>query len=279
MTTGIKKYMASVIAVCIGCATLLLGSCNKLTDNKSSEKSLISFSFKKDNNTWLRADIVGAIDQASNTVSITVPESEYKYDDPSKKGNRRFKASFTVSPHAKLYNGTAEQKSGALEDLFIENKEYKVVAEDGSSKTYTVRIKIEYATPTVDPADAEMVKQFYGTYRGTLHFDNHDYKMWVVFDAEKSISYSQPMSALYTNMRWEKVSENKWICRTYHKKDFERKRASNTATFTIDADKKITCAMIVAPMQNAETTKPLEKGADYTFSPDDGNGFNAPREY
>lgn len=85
MTTGIKKYMASVIAVCIGCATLLLGSCNKLTDNKSSEKSLISFSFKKDNNTWLPADIVGAIDQASNTVSITVPESAYKYDDPSKK--------------------------------------------------------------------------------------------------------------------------------------------------------------------------------------------------
>ena len=190
MKTGIKNHTAIAIAVCVGCAALLSSGCNKMTDSKSSEKDLTSFEFKKDTNSWLKNDIVGAIDQASGTVRITVPEYAYKYDDPSKKGNRKFKASFTVSPRAKLYNGTEEQKSGALEDSFIENKEYKVVAEDGSAKTYTVRIKIEYALPTVAPADAETVKKFYGSYSGKLHFDNNYYDICVVYDQEKLISYA-----------------------------------------------------------------------------------------
>ena len=278
MKIAIKKYMVIAIAICVGCAAVLSSGCNKMTDSKSSEKDITSFAFKKADNDFLDADITGVIDQAAKTVSVTVPEAAYKYANPSQKGNRKFKASFTVSPKAKLYKGTVEQKNGITEDLFIYNKEYKVVAEDGSSKTYTVRIKIEYATPAVDPAYAETIKQFYGTYRGKLHFDNNDYKMWAVFDAEKSISYSNPMSAIYTNMRWEKVSDIEWICRTYHKKDFERKTVSNAATFTIGADGKITCKMVVAPMQNAETTNPLQKGTDYVFAPDDGEGFDTPKE-
>lgn len=284
MKTGIKKYMVIAIAICVGCAALLSSGCNKMTDNKSagnaaksSKKDLTLFAFKKDSNSWLTNDIIGAIDQASGIVRITVPESAYKYTDPSKKGNRKFKASFTVSPKAKLYKGTEEQKNGVLEDWFIENRDYKVVAEDGSSKTYTVRIKIEYATPAVDTADAETVKQFYGSYSGKLHFENHYYDICVVYDQEKLISYSQPMSAIYTNMQWEKVSATEWICKTYSKKDFNRKEVKNTVTFKVGADGKPTCKLIVNAMGNAPSNE-MEKGADYTWAPDDGKGFKGPTE-
>ena len=275
MKTGIKNHTAIAIAVCVGCAALLSSGCNKMTDSKSSEKDLTSFEFKKDTNSWLKNDIVGAIDQASRTVRITVPEYAYKYDDPSKKGNRKFKASFTVSPKAKLYKGTEEQKSGALEDLFIENKEYKVVAEDGSKKIYTVHIKIEYTASTV--TDAEAIKKFYGSYSGKLHFDNNYYDICVVYNQEKLISYSQAMSASYTNMQWTKVSETEWTCKTYSKKDLKRKTVKNTLTFKVGTDGKITCKLVVNAMGNAPSNE-MEKGADYIWAPDDGKGFKAPTE-
>ena len=290
MKNSIKKYMGISIAVCIGCAIIMLSGCKNLTDNKStpdkaaqssdnvsksSEKALTSFAFKKDSNSWLKNDIVGAIDQASGIVRITVPEYAYKYDDPSKTGNRKFKASFTVSPKAKLYKGTEEQKSGALEDLFIENKEYKVVAEDGSKKIYTVHIKIEYTASTV--TDAEAIKKFYGSYSGKLHFDNNYYDICVVYNQEKLISYSQAMSASYTNMQWTKVSETEWMCKTYSKKDFERKTVKNTLTFKVGADGKITCKLVVNAMGNAPSND-MGKGADYIWAPDDGKGFKAPSE-
>ena len=275
MKTGIKNHTAIAIAVCVGCAALLSSGCNKMTDSKSSEKDLTSFEFKKDTNSWLKNDIVGAIDQASGTVRITVPEYAYKYDDPSKKGNRKFKASFTVSPRAKLYNGTEEQKSGALEDSFIENKEYKVVAEDGSKKIYTVHIKIEYTASTV--TDAEAIKKFYGSYSGKLHFDNNYYDICVVYNQEKLISYSQAMSASYTNMQWTKVSETEWTCKTYSKKDLKRKTVKNTLTFKVGEDGKITCKLVVNAMGNAPSNE-MEKGADYIWAPDDGKGFKAPTE-
>jgi len=275
MKTGIKNHTAIAIAVCVGCAALLSSGCNKMTDSKSSEKDLTSFEFKKDTNSWLKNDIVGAIDQASRTVRITVPEYAYKYDDPSKKGNRKFKASFTVSPKAKLYKGTEEQKSGALEDLFIENKEYKVVAEDGSKKIYTVHIKIEYTASTV--TDAEAIKKFYGSYSGKLHFDNNYYDICVVYNQEKLISYSQAMSASYTNMQWTKVSETEWTCKTYSKKDLKRKTVKNTLTFKVGTDGKITCKLVVNAMGNAPSND-MGKGADYIWAPDDGKGFKAPSE-
>ena len=265
-------------ALCIGIALTAFTGCKDNTDEKrSSEKNLTSFAFKKINNDWLDRDIIGTIDESSHSVRITVPEAAYK-KPAGQNGNRTFKASFTLSPNAKLYIGTAEQKSDVTERLFIDDTEYKVIAENGSSKIYTLYIKIEYETPTVDSVDAEKVKKLYGTYRGTLNFESVPYSMWVVFDAEKSISYSKPMSAWYTNMQWKKVSETEWICRTYHKKDFKRETVSNTARFKIGTDGKITCKMTVAPMDNAESTD-MEKGNDYTFSPDDGNGFSKPKKY
>jgi len=231
MKVDIKKYTAISIVVCIAVAAILLSGCDNLTGNKSvekvvksSEKNLTSFVFKQSNNEWLSADIVGIIDEASHSVRITVPEAAYKQTDPVKKGKKKFKASFTVSPKAKLYKGTAEHESDVMEELFIKDRAYKVVAEDGSSQIYTVYIKVEYETPAVDPSDAETIKKFCGSYFGKLDFDHHFYDICVVYDQEKLSSYSQAMSAVYTNIQWEKVSGTEWICRTYRKEDFGRKK-------------------------------------------------------
>ena len=112
---------------------------------------------------------------------------------------------------------------------------------------------------------------------GKLHFDNNYYDICVVYNQEKLISYAQPMSAVYTNMQWTKVSETEWMCKTYSKKDFERKTVKNTLTFKVGADGKITCKLVVNAMGNAPSNE-MEKGADYIWAPDDGKGFKAPTE-
>jgi len=245
---------------------------------------LLSFGFEKRFNDFLDADIIGTIDQSTKTVTVTVPVAAYK-KPAGQPGNRKFKLSFTLQdPKAKLYKGTKEQISGETEDLFIKDKEYRVKAEDGSATMYTLHIKIEYEIPCIDPADIETVKQFFGTYgynavekkvTGILYFDNTTYPTVVVCDAEKFISYSL-MGSLYTNMRWEKVSENEWVCTTYHKKDFKRKDPRVTATFKIGADGKITCKQVVNAMGDAPGNEMPKEDGSYVWAADDGHGFNNP---
>ena len=245
---------------------------------------LLSFGFEKSFNDFLDADIIGTIDQSTKTVTVTVPVAAYK-KPAGQTGNRKFKLSFTLQdPKAKLYKGGTEQISGETEDLFIKDKEYRVKAEDGSATMYTLHIKIEYETPSIDPADIETVKQFFGTYgynavekkvTGILYFDNTTYPTVVVCDAEKFISYSL-MGSLYTNMRWEKVSENEWVCTTYHKKDFKRKDPRVTATFKIGADGKITCKQVVNAMGDAPGNEMPKEDGSYVWAADDGHGFNNP---
>ena len=245
---------------------------------------LLSFGFEKRFNDFLDADIIGTIDQSTKTVTVTVPVAAYK-KPAGQTGNRKFKLSFTLQdPKAKLYKGGTEQISGETEDLFIKDKEYRVKAEDGSATMYTLHIKIEYETPSIDPADIETVKQFFGTYgynavekkvTGILYFDNTTYPTVVVCDAEKFISYSL-MGSLYTNMRWEKVSENEWVCTTYHKKDFKRKDPRVTATFKIGADGKITCKQVVNAMGDAPGNEMPKEDGSYVWAADDGHGFNNP---
>ena len=142
-------------------------------------------------------------------------------------------------------------------------------------KIYKVHIKIEYTASTV--TDAEAIKKFYGSYSGKLHFDNNYYDICVVYNQEKLISYSQAMSASYTNMQWTKISETEWTCKTYSKKDLKRKTVKNTLTFKVGADGKITCKLVVNAMGDAPSNE-MEKGADYIWAPDDGKGFKAPTE-
>ena len=245
---------------------------------------LLSFGFEKRFNDFLDADIIGTIDQSTKTVTVTVPVAAYK-KPAGQPGNRKFKLSFTLQdPKAKLYKDGKEQISGETQDLFIKDKEYRVKAEDGSATMYTLHIKIEYEIPCIDPADIETVKQFFGTYgynagekkvTGILYFDNTTYPTVVVCDAEKFISYSL-MGSLYTNMRWEKVSENEWVCKTYHKKDFKRKEPRVTATFKIGAGGKITCKQVVNAMGNASGNEMPKEDGSYVWAAGDGTGFNKP---
>ena len=262
--------------LCAAAAFTTLSGCkqNPPEESRSSAKELTSFKFEKSKNTWLDADIVGKIDK--KTVTVTVPAKAYQ--DPTSKANRKFTAAFTVSNGAKLYFGTKEVKSGALTDLFVFDKEYKVVAADGSVQPYTLRIKIEYDKPAVPAELAEELKKIYGTYKGTLNFETAPYRMRIVCNAESFTSYSIPMSAYYVNMVWEKLSSSKWVCRTYHKNDFARKAPRNTATFTRGADGAFSCMISVHAM-NAVSTQMSKSSKDYVFDPDDGNGFNPPKKY
>ena len=289
--TNIKKLFMLTCSLFL-CA--VLAACKNNTDEEqptgggsglpNTTCPLMSFGFEKRFNDFLDADIIGTIDQSTKTVTVTVPVAAYK-KPAGQTGNRKFKLSFTLQdPKAKLYKGGTEQISGETEDLFIKDKEYRVKAEDGSATMYTLHIKIEYETPSIDPADIETVKQFFGTYgynavekkvTGILYFDNTTYPTVVVCDAEKFISYSL-MGSLYTNMRWEKVSENEWVCTTYHKKDFKRKDPRVTATFKIGADGKITCKQVVNAMGDAPGNEMPKEDGSYVWAADDGHGFNNP---
>ena len=281
--TNMKKLFVFMCSIFL-CA--VLAGCKNNADGEQSAGSgtLTSFAFKKSVNPFLDTDIIGTIDQSTKTVTVTVPVAAYK-KPAGQTGNRKFKLSFTLQdPKAKLYKGGTEQISGETEDLFIKDKEYRVKAEDGSATMYTLHIKIEYETPSIDPADIETVKQFFGTYgynavekkvTGILYFDNTTYPTVVVCDAEKFISYSL-MGSLYTNMRWEKVSENEWVCTTYHKKDFKRKDPRVTATFKIGAGGKITCKQVVNAMGDAPGNEMPKEDGSYVWAADDGHGFNNP---
>ena len=141
----------------------VLAGCKNNADEENTGP-LMSFGFEKSFNDFLSTDIIATIDQSAKTVTVTVPVAAYK-KPAGQKGNRKFKLSFTLQdPKAKLYKDGKEQISGETEDLFIKDKEYSVKTEDGSATTYTLHIKIEYETPSIDPADVETVKQFFGTY-------------------------------------------------------------------------------------------------------------------
>lgn len=270
-----KKTVIAKVAIALFAGILIsaFAGCQNVAGGGAA---LTSFVFEKRLNNWLEEDIVGVIDYAAQTVTVTVPEAAYRA--PGETKNKKFKASFTLSPKAKLYKGTKEQKSGELEELFIDDKKYNVVSESGSKITYTVRIKIAYKTPAVAPADAAYaaeIEKFYGTYRGILNFDNNRYKIWIIHDKEYAISYSNPMSSHYINMSWERVSASEWICRTYHRKDFERTDPRSTTTFTVAPNGTVSCKIVVNAMGNAPSDT-MQKGPDYIFSPGDGEGFKEP---
>lgn len=280
-----KKYINVRIICSVFFAGIMIAALTgcKNPAAPSKEAKLISFAFEKKYNNGLSEDIIGVINEDAKTVTVTVPESAYGHS--AGQPNKKFKPSFTVSPKAALYKGTKEQKSGITEDLFIENRGYRVMAEDGSSQAYTLCVDIAYTNPSVPVADTDTIKKFYGTYRGLLHFDNHDYKMYVVFDGKKTAFYSGPMSAVYINTDWEKDSEGNWVCRTYHRNNFQRVReidginqVKTTATFKVAADGKVTCKMIVNAMGNAPSKEDIPKADDYyVFKPGDGEGFSAPK--
>ena len=121
------------LAVCTGLvfASLMGTGCKNNTGGddeitKSSEKTLIEFSFEKVNNSGLSADVKGIINEKTKTVSVEVPAGTDKTN---------LKASFKINDKAQLFVGSIIQQSGVTENNFsdiINGVAYTVKAEDGS---------------------------------------------------------------------------------------------------------------------------------------------------
>ena len=140
------------LAVCTGFVfASLTASCKNNSGGddeivKSSEKTLIEFSFEKANNTSLSADVKGIINEKTKTVSVEVPHGTDKTN---------LKASFKISGKAKLFVGSTVQQSGVTENNFsdvINGTVYTVKAEDGSQQNYTVEVYGKNTTEIKLPA-------------------------------------------------------------------------------------------------------------------------------
>lgn len=93
----------------------------KLTAKKNSDRSILSFKFSK-----LTPEVVGVVDEASKTVTLTVP---YGTDV------KTLVPTITVSEGATLLPATGEAKD------FSSTIEYVVKAEDGQEMPYKVSVK------------------------------------------------------------------------------------------------------------------------------------------
>jgi hypothetical protein len=93
----------------------------------SSSKEIASFSFKN-----IGGGIVGSIDEDDRIIRLTVP-----YDTDVK----HLAASFKCSEHAVVKVGSVTQVSGETINDFSKVVDYTVIAQDGTTREYTVVVK------------------------------------------------------------------------------------------------------------------------------------------
>ncbi|MGI5115943.1 hypothetical protein [Treponema sp. SP13] len=149
MKRNVIKHINALFAlvVCTGFVfASLMASCKNSTGGddeivKSTEKTLIEFSFEKAHNTSLSADVKGIINEKKKSVSVEVPHGTDK---------TKLKASFKISDNAQLSIGSIVQQSGVTENNFSNTATgviCTVKAEDGTEQNYTVKVYIEIKLP------------------------------------------------------------------------------------------------------------------------------------
>ncbi|GAB3517106.1 serine hydrolase [Emticicia fontis] len=116
------KNFLTLVALCI-----IIFSCKKEAP-KSSAKDILTFSFKQ-SVTSVDVDVEGVI--TGNEIKVSLPSGT------TLKG---LKATFTTSPLATVTVNDRYQVSNASTNDFTNPVTYKVTAEDGSTKDYTVSI-------------------------------------------------------------------------------------------------------------------------------------------
>jgi CubicO group peptidase (beta-lactamase class C family) len=99
-----------------------------LSNQKSSSKTISSFVFLKANNASLTADVHASI--TGGAISLTVTN-----DSP-----KAFIATFVSSDKSKVFIGAKLQQSGVTVNDFSSSISYKVMAEDSSTATYTIKV-------------------------------------------------------------------------------------------------------------------------------------------
>ena len=107
-----------------------------------SEKSLLTFSFLKASNTNLPGDV-------SQTGTI---ESYHVITLPSATNVSSLKPTFTVSAGAKITVNGVVQTSGVSGQDFSKPVVYRITAEDGSTRDYTIEVSMQVDIATVEDA-------------------------------------------------------------------------------------------------------------------------------
>src|SRR5690349_2281715 len=120
-----KTYSVAILA-----AIILFASCKKDEATAppvtaSTEKSITSFKFLKEDNPTLESDVTATI--ASQTITAEIPANITE---------RNLVATFSASSKAKVRANTVEQISGQTETSFSSAVSYEVEAEDKSKTTY-----------------------------------------------------------------------------------------------------------------------------------------------
>ena len=154
MSKSAKKFFAA--AACMSMLLVCFAGCNQLNGGgateqqnpnnpsnpqKSSEKQLLEFMFEQVNNAGFEKDIKGFVYEKNHSITVEVPSGTDK---------TKLKASFKISDKAKLFIGTAEQKSGETVNDFsniTDGVKLTVKAEDGTTQEYTVKVYIEIKIP------------------------------------------------------------------------------------------------------------------------------------
>ncbi|WP_051336216.1 leucine-rich repeat domain-containing protein [Aquimarina latercula] len=129
---GLLTYKNLLLVVC----SLIVFSCSKEIDGSdvillNSEKDIIEFTFLSSDNEELEIDVNARIDQNDKLISVVLP-----YGTPIS----ALKPSIKISESASIIQGT---------DIFVDFSEplnYSVMAEDGTSSDYTVRVRVVAST-------------------------------------------------------------------------------------------------------------------------------------
>lgn len=134
----IKRVVLASMLVPLG---LMLAGCENplVFPVKSSEKDIISFYFTE-------PDATGRINEPDASIEVEFPSGS----DLS----RSFVANFVTTGH-KVKIGIKSQVSGESSNNFSDPVQYTVVAEDGSSKKYTVLVTVAVDAPVDDPPPVE----------------------------------------------------------------------------------------------------------------------------
>lgn len=122
-----------------------------LTVTKSNARELLSLQFLKTANSSLTDDV---------TVPLTASKTSYLVTLPTGAAPAALKATFTASPGATVTVNGAAQTSGATVLDFSKPVTYRVTAENGEFKEYTVESSVQVDLPTVENA----VKAFMSKY-------------------------------------------------------------------------------------------------------------------
>ena len=135
-------YLLAFVCSVLSGTDIKAGSPDRYTPLTSNEKSLLSFSFLKANNTNLPGDV-------SQTGTI---ESYHVITLPAGTNVSSLKPTFTVSAGAKITVNGVAQISGVSTQDFTKPVIYRITAEDGSTRDYTIEVSMQVDIATLDNA-------------------------------------------------------------------------------------------------------------------------------